>query len=373
MLDQPPDHAQGHQSYVANMDDASRFWLRSKPFSAPPTYELARCLHSFAHIVDHLGLWADAEVLDVGCGPGWLSEWLARCGYQVTGIDVSEDMIAIARQRVEALDPVAVGTGARAEFHALAADQLPWTGRFDAAVLYDAMHHLDDERATLRRIFDALNPGGRIYIHEGVRPEPGSAGERELIEEMERYGTLEAPFDPEYLAAVLGECGFVDVERLVEIDALMAPTRPAVALANVTRQLRRPETNTFLAMKPLEGRPADALRAEFEVHTGPAWSVDTLTTTVRLTNRGSAIWRPGTSRGAITVGPYLPSGASGRDELQRVLLTAPVRPGEFVDVVIEVDRARLAGATELRVDAVSEQVAWLGDLGGQPLVVALPN
>ena len=56
---------------------------------------------------------------------------------------------------------------------------LPWTARYDAAILYDAMHHFDDEVETLRVIRRTLVPGGRIYIHEGVRPQPGSQGEQE--------------------------------------------------------------------------------------------------------------------------------------------------------------------------------------------------
>ena len=53
-------------------------WLRTKPFSAPPNEELPRCLHTFAHIVQLMQLGLRSQVLDVGCGPGWLSEFLAR-------------------------------------------------------------------------------------------------------------------------------------------------------------------------------------------------------------------------------------------------------------------------------------------------------
>src|SRR5205823_3953957 len=99
--------------------------------------------------------------------------------------------------------------------------EAPWTDRFDAAVLYDTMHHFDDEAATLKVILRTLVPGGRIFIREGARPAPGSEGERQLVEEMERYGTLESPFDPAYLEQVVAEAGFDDVRRFVEVDELI--------------------------------------------------------------------------------------------------------------------------------------------------------
>ena len=98
---------------------------------------------------------------------------------------------------------------------------LPWRERFDAAILYDAMHHFDDEVETLRVIRRTLVPGGRIFIHEGVRPAPGSEGERQLIAEMEEYGTLESPFDPAYLLAVLKEAGFTQIARFAAVDDLL--------------------------------------------------------------------------------------------------------------------------------------------------------
>ena len=118
-------------------------------------------------------------MLDVGCGPGWLSEYLARCGYWVTGIDISEDMVRIARERVDAIDgPVGVGLEAEAEFHALHVREMPWRSRFDAAILYDTMHHFDDELETLRVIRSTLVPGALMYLDEGVRPDPARRASR---------------------------------------------------------------------------------------------------------------------------------------------------------------------------------------------------
>lgn len=49
--------------------------------------------------IRELGIWADAEVLDIGCGMGRLTEELAKMGINsITGLDISEEMIAFAEE-----------------------------------------------------------------------------------------------------------------------------------------------------------------------------------------------------------------------------------------------------------------------------------
>src|SRR5436190_6385080 len=250
------DYDRGHRDYVKELSEGERLWLETKPFAAPPSFELATCLRTFAHIVEELKLGPRAQVLDVGCGPGWMSEYLARCGYWVTGIDISEDMVEIARLRVAQIpDQVGQGIDAHAEFHAMPVREMPWTGRFDAAILYDTMHHFDNELETLRVILRTLVPGGTIYIREGARPAPGSHSEQALIEEMRTWSTLESPFDPRYLLQVVRDAGFEDVRRLVEVDELVDVDDLRQPFASIARFLRyragRGEINTAVARKPL--------------------------------------------------------------------------------------------------------------------------
>ncbi len=156
----------------------------------------------------------------------------------MTGIDISPDMVEIARERVARSARSAQGIEAKAEFHALPVREMPWSSRFDAAILYDTMHHFDDEVETLKVIRRTLVPGGQLFIHEGVLPAKGSAGEQSLIEEMQRYGTLESPFDPEYLEEVVVRAGFVHVRRFAEVDELIDLTAPQPPVP----RLRRPPT-----------------------------------------------------------------------------------------------------------------------------------
>ena len=186
-----------------------KLWLRTKPFAAPPNQELTRCLRTFAHVVELLQLGLGAEVLDVGCGPGWLSEFLARCGYSVTGIDISpghgRDRPASGWPR---LARSARASKPRRSSTRLPVREMPWTSRFDAAILYDTMHHFDNELETLEVIRRTLVPGRRSSSStKACSPPRGRPDEQSLIEEMQRYGTLESPFDPDYLEEVVVRAG----------------------------------------------------------------------------------------------------------------------------------------------------------------------
>ena len=375
------DFDRGHREYVKDLPEAERLWLRTKPFAAPPNFELATCLRTFAHIVDQLRLGLRAQILDVGCGPGWMSEYLARCGYWVTGVDISEDMVEIARLRVSRI-PEQVGNGIDplAEFHAMPVRELPWTDRFDAAVLYDTMHHFDDELETLRVILRALVPGGTIYIREGARPAAGSEGEQALIEEMRVRKTLESPFEPRYLLEVVREAGFEDVRRLLEVDELVDVgdlRQPFNAFARFVRyRTGRGDINTVLARKPLGvdlrtdgGNFSGRIEAHGSWEDGSEPGEKLLW--LEVTNEGRAFWPMAKSfpypSGVVTVGPYSIDDAGQRVELGRAMLPHGVSPGGSARVLVRVPTE--AAREEVRIDLVREGLAWFSELGSQPLVV----
>jgi SAM-dependent methyltransferase len=375
------DFDRGHRDYVEGLPEGERLWLRTKPFSAPPNYELATCLRTFAHVVEHLGLGLRAQVLDVGCGPGWMSEFLARCGYWVTGIDISEDMVEIARSRVaripeqvgEGLDPVA-------EFHAMPVQEMPWTNRFDAAVLYDTMHHFDDELETLTVIQRTLVPGGTIYIREGAKPTPGSEGEQALIDEMRMRQTLESPFDPQYLVEVVREAGFEDVRLLLELDELVGVDdlrHPLNAIARFFRyRAGRGDINTVIAHKPF-GLETQTDATNFSGRIEPLGDWENSSDPgerliwVEVTNEGRAFWPMAKSfpypSGVVTVGPYTIDDAGERVEFGRSMLPHGVSPGSSARVLVRVPAE--AVLSEVRVDLVREGLAWFSELGSKPLVV----
>ncbi|TDQ05824.1 class I SAM-dependent methyltransferase [Labedaea rhizosphaerae] len=102
-----------------------------------------------------LGLVGDVSglrVLDAGCGAGVFAAELAGRGAEVTGIDMSENLLAIARSR------------APGEFrrHDLT-EPLPFAdASFDLAVASLVMHYIEDWVPPLRELHRVLAPGGRF-------------------------------------------------------------------------------------------------------------------------------------------------------------------------------------------------------------------
>jgi SAM-dependent methyltransferase len=90
----------------------------------------------------------DAELLDVGCGTGWLGDHFPR----YTGIDGSRDAVAIAGDR------------GRNVVHGDVNEPLPFTDRsFDAVVLKDLLEHIREPVALVAEVHRVLRPGGRVF------------------------------------------------------------------------------------------------------------------------------------------------------------------------------------------------------------------
>jgi SAM-dependent methyltransferase len=104
------------------------------------------------------------RVLDVGCGRGALARALAERGHEVTGVDLSPEMISVARERTPAARRVDYRCG---DFmgDALGAET------FDCVVSAAALHHMPLE-AAVARMAELVRPGGVLVIHD-VRSDAG--------------------------------------------------------------------------------------------------------------------------------------------------------------------------------------------------------
>jgi SAM-dependent methyltransferase len=351
------------------MTEHGLIYLDTKPFSAPPTPELVYCLRSFAHVVEHLDLDVRAQVLDGGCGPGWLSEFLARCGYWVTGVDIAPEMVAIAERRLDRIEsPIGVGLAPVAEFHALRIGEIPWRRRFDVAVLFDALHHFDRELETLRVIRDALVPGGRVFIQESAWPRRGSEGERHFRDEMRRHGTLESPFSPRYLVEVLKKVGFEKVTRLAPIDRLFVARRPLSALRHVLGRTMFPQSNTVVASSPEDPTLTTGFAGRLDVLGAPSRSASTTVIRLAVANRGRRFWPAAKGHpfpvGTISIAPHWRDAEHRRRELPRIELGRDLSPGESIEVTGHLPDGDLREVRELRFDLVREGVTWFEDIGG---------
>lgn len=106
---------------------------------------------------ERLPLRPDSVYLDVGCGSGYSVRWAAEAcpDGKATGLDVSEEMVELARRMSKEHPGV--------EFvHSEFPDEVLPAGQFDAILSMEAMYYLPDLQAGLRRIHDLLRPGGQF-------------------------------------------------------------------------------------------------------------------------------------------------------------------------------------------------------------------
>lgn len=122
-----------------------------------------------ARIVELADVRPAMRVLDVGAGTGIVSFEAAHVvgdAGHVLGIDLSEGMLAVARQKADARR-----LGGCIEFRQMDAENLSLAdGSFDAVVSLFALHHFPNPAGALREMLRVLRPGGRLCIGMGSGP-----------------------------------------------------------------------------------------------------------------------------------------------------------------------------------------------------------
>lgn len=111
---------------------------------------------TMAALTDRLadGLGRAEEVLELGVGTGRVAVPLSERGYAMTGIDVSEKMLAVLDAKSSAV-----------EAQAADATDLPFgDARFDAVLAVDFFHLVSEWRRAVEEAVRVLRPGGRIVL-----------------------------------------------------------------------------------------------------------------------------------------------------------------------------------------------------------------
>ena len=133
--------------------------------------------------------------VDLACGTGSVTEILARRGYQVTGVDLSEEMLTVAASKVMDLEQPPM-------FSCQNLSRLRLPRAVDLAVCaLDSLDYItnpDDCAEAIRRTYRILNPGG-IFIFDVNTPEKLKAmdGQVFLDEDDDVYCVWRGAFDEE--------------------------------------------------------------------------------------------------------------------------------------------------------------------------------
>ena len=133
---------------------ASRWWDRNSEFK--PLHEINPLRMGF---IDARVNLAGRKVLDVGCGGGILAEAMAHRGAVVTGIDMGEAPLAVARLHL-------LESGLDINYrHASAEDFAAANpGRFSVITCLEMLEHVPDPLSVLRACHAMLEPGGHLFL-----------------------------------------------------------------------------------------------------------------------------------------------------------------------------------------------------------------
>lgn len=98
------------------------------------------------------------RVVDVGCGPGSQSLLWAEAGHHVSGLDISDPLIQVARQR-------ATEQACSVDFTVGSATNLPFADNtFDVALSAELLEHIPDWQPCIDEVVRVLRPGGVAYF-----------------------------------------------------------------------------------------------------------------------------------------------------------------------------------------------------------------
>ncbi|MDD5297274.1 MAG: bifunctional 2-polyprenyl-6-hydroxyphenol methylase/3-demethylubiquinol 3-O-methyltransferase UbiG [Rhodocyclaceae bacterium] len=135
-------------------DLAHRWWDPNSEFR--PLHEINPLRLDW--IDQHAGL-AGKSVLDVGCGGGILSEGMASRGAKVTGIDLSDKPLGVARLHL-------FESGLQVDYRKVSAEDLAeeMPGAFDVVTCLEMLEHVPDPASTVRACATLVRPGGQLYF-----------------------------------------------------------------------------------------------------------------------------------------------------------------------------------------------------------------
>ncbi|WP_447988190.1 bifunctional 2-polyprenyl-6-hydroxyphenol methylase/3-demethylubiquinol 3-O-methyltransferase UbiG [Achromobacter spanius] len=134
---------------------ASRWWDPESEFKPLHAINPLR----LEWIQECAGSLAGKKVLDVGCGGGILSEAMARGGADVTGIDLADKSLKVARLH-------GLESGVKVEYRKVPVEKLATEqpGQYDVVTCMEMLEHVPDPASIVRACSTLVKPGGWVFF-----------------------------------------------------------------------------------------------------------------------------------------------------------------------------------------------------------------
>lgn len=154
---------------------------------------------------------AGKEMLDLGCGTGGITRFLAETYWPAcsVGIDVDAGLIARATERTSK-----AGAGNRVTFRTVTPGPLPFAdGSFDVVFSKDAMVHIADKEALFAEIFRVLRPGGIVAAGDWMSSTDGPFSDA-MTDYLDAEGLGFGIASPARYRSAMVQAGFRDIRMI---------------------------------------------------------------------------------------------------------------------------------------------------------------
>ncbi len=218
-------HASRADRYFARTDFANLGL--SKPWgTAEQADQYMGKLRAALQLMD---LFPGAQVVDFGCGLGWISRALARMRYRVFACDVAQTALRIAEAFTIGREP---DIASRITWHLLDGPRIPLPdGSIDRIICFDALHHVPAPAPVLAEMARVLCEGGiAVFVEPGDR----HSSSKDSQFEMHEFGVIENDIDIAALIRIAAD------SSLLPGCAVLHPWRlPTMPLADFPAQVER--------------------------------------------------------------------------------------------------------------------------------------
>lgn len=149
------DQANVDPSEIAKFEAlAQRWWDKNSEFK--PLHDINPLRSNF---IDQHSPVAELNVLDIGCGGGILCESLAQRGANVTGIDMGEAPLSVARLH-------SLESGININYRRITAEELAQEApeNYDIVTCLEMLEHVPDPSQVIQACADLVKPNGHVYL-----------------------------------------------------------------------------------------------------------------------------------------------------------------------------------------------------------------